>query len=354
MMTSYAERNCYGSCHVRYNMLRLVHYRPNFVLSKPLQFATPLKASTYVGRVHQSALNTTDPMLAESRSVAASPVPRTRRTTSLAATPSGTPRRSTRLSAASIAATSITTTFVPAQSNDEAKESEDDSEEIPSQDVDVTESYAQKSARKTGAVTMALWRMALIASVLTSAAVIAHKLYPAEVARVWETPAGRWWTNDAWPRLEPAWAKLTHLYALPQPSHASAGSADRGKPDAEETKEEVVSERVVAETPKLKNFTLAELALYDGTDPALPIYIAVMGQVFDVTPGADFYGKVYSATSSAAAYHAFAGQGIQCVRWERLLPLIHHWVLRTRVPVARPARTLPRGADCTICAMRLS
>jgi membrane-associated progesterone receptor component len=40
--------------------------------------------------------------------------------------------------------------------------------------------------------------------------------------------------------------------------------------------------------PKL--LSLEELAAYDGTDQAKPIYLAVRGVVFNVTQGRDFYG----------------------------------------------------------------
>ncbi|KAI9221708.1 cytochrome b5-like heme/steroid binding domain-containing protein [Blastocladiella britannica] len=48
-------------------------------------------------------------------------------------------------------------------------------------------------------------------------------------------------------------------------------------------------------------FTPEELALYNGTDPTLPIYLAVMSDVFDVTAGRDYYGP-------GSGYHFFAGR----------------------------------------------
>lgn len=48
------------------------------------------------------------------------------------------------------------------------------------------------------------------------------------------------------------------------------------------------------------NLTPSQLALYNGTDPSLPIYLAVNGTIFDVTSGARFYGP-------GAAYHYAAG-----------------------------------------------
>lgn len=48
------------------------------------------------------------------------------------------------------------------------------------------------------------------------------------------------------------------------------------------------------------NLTPAELVRYDGTDPTLPIYLALNGTIFDVSAGAHTYGP-------GGSYHAFAG-----------------------------------------------
>lgn len=48
------------------------------------------------------------------------------------------------------------------------------------------------------------------------------------------------------------------------------------------------------------HLTLAELVKYDGSDPDLPIYLAVNGTIFDVSAGANTYGP-------GGSYHAFAG-----------------------------------------------
>ncbi|CAG8551704.1 cytochrome b5 [Rhizophagus irregularis] len=48
-------------------------------------------------------------------------------------------------------------------------------------------------------------------------------------------------------------------------------------------------------------FSEAELAKYDGSDPNLPIYIAMNGEVFDVTAGKHYYGK-------GGGYNFFAGK----------------------------------------------
>lgn len=46
--------------------------------------------------------------------------------------------------------------------------------------------------------------------------------------------------------------------------------------------------------------TPAELARYDGADPALPIYLAINGTIYDVSAGARHYGP-------GGSYHSFAG-----------------------------------------------
>jgi predicted heme/steroid binding protein len=53
---------------------------------------------------------------------------------------------------------------------------------------------------------------------------------------------------------------------------------------------------------ELKDFTPEELSKYDGSDPSKPIYIAVLGQVFDVTEGKEYYGP-------EGGYKFFAGRG---------------------------------------------
>lgn len=49
------------------------------------------------------------------------------------------------------------------------------------------------------------------------------------------------------------------------------------------------------------NLTIDQLGLYNGTDPNLPIYIAVNGRVYDVTAGKKVYGK-------GGAYNKLAGK----------------------------------------------
>ncbi|KAL4788561.1 cytochrome b5-like heme/steroid binding domain-containing protein [Aspergillus varians] len=49
------------------------------------------------------------------------------------------------------------------------------------------------------------------------------------------------------------------------------------------------------------NLTPAELSLHDGTNPTLPIYVAVNGTIFDVTANPGMYGP-------GGGYHFFAGR----------------------------------------------
>jgi len=48
-------------------------------------------------------------------------------------------------------------------------------------------------------------------------------------------------------------------------------------------------------------FTKEELAKYDGSDPSLPVYVAIKGQVYDVSSRKNMYGK-------GRAYNGFAGR----------------------------------------------
>ena len=52
---------------------------------------------------------------------------------------------------------------------------------------------------------------------------------------------------------------------------------------------------------RTKIFTSNELKRYDGTDPSKPLYLAIIGEVYDVTKGEKHYGK-------DQAYSGFAGK----------------------------------------------
>lgn len=50
-----------------------------------------------------------------------------------------------------------------------------------------------------------------------------------------------------------------------------------------------------------QTFTAQQLAAYNGNDPQKPIYLALDGLVYDVTPGAKYY-------KPGGSYHALAGR----------------------------------------------
>nr|XP_019015155.1 uncharacterized protein I206_01243 [Kwoniella pini CBS 10737]OCF53936.1 hypothetical protein I206_01243 [Kwoniella pini CBS 10737] len=53
--------------------------------------------------------------------------------------------------------------------------------------------------------------------------------------------------------------------------------------------------------PKDDPISASSLSQYDGSDPSKPIYVAIKGRVFDVTPKAEMYGK-------GKGYNIFAGR----------------------------------------------
>lgn len=57
----------------------------------------------------------------------------------------------------------------------------------------------------------------------------------------------------------------------------------------------------VADSKSLPGFTALMLKKYNGTDPTLPIYLALDGYVYDVTKGKEFY-------VSGGPYHYLAGK----------------------------------------------
>lgn len=57
-----------------------------------------------------------------------------------------------------------------------------------------------------------------------------------------------------------------------------------------------------------KVFTAEQLLTYDGTDPSSPLYLCVLGEIFDVTAGAKHYGKgqgynVFVGKDSSKSFH---------------------------------------------------
>ncbi|CDS07019.1 hypothetical protein LRAMOSA09542 [Lichtheimia ramosa] len=53
--------------------------------------------------------------------------------------------------------------------------------------------------------------------------------------------------------------------------------------------------------PKDTPIKVSELAKHDGSDPSLPIYVAIKGDIFDVTANKDAYGP-------GAGYSVFTGK----------------------------------------------
>ncbi|KAI7898308.1 cytochrome b5-like heme/steroid binding domain-containing protein [Cokeromyces recurvatus] len=58
---------------------------------------------------------------------------------------------------------------------------------------------------------------------------------------------------------------------------------------------------MATEAPKATPITVSELSKYDGSDPSLPIYVAIKGDVFDVSKNTSSYGK-------GSGYNVFAGK----------------------------------------------
>ena len=54
-----------------------------------------------------------------------------------------------------------------------------------------------------------------------------------------------------------------------------------------------------------RDYTLEELSAYDGSDPTMPLLLAIRGEVYDVGRGRDFYGP-------GGPYGMFAGK--DCTR----------------------------------------
>lgn len=58
---------------------------------------------------------------------------------------------------------------------------------------------------------------------------------------------------------------------------------------------------IVTAQNQTQTFTAKDLKKYDGTDPSLPIYIAMNSLVYDVTAGKEFY-------QTGGSYHYLAGR----------------------------------------------
>ncbi|CAA0824405.1 Membrane-associated progesterone-binding protein 4 [Striga hermonthica] len=58
--------------------------------------------------------------------------------------------------------------------------------------------------------------------------------------------------------------------------------------------------------PPSRLFTVEELALYNGTDSALPILLGILGSVFDVSKGESHYG-------AGGGYNHFSGRYFSCI-----------------------------------------
>ncbi|KAH7923159.1 cytochrome b5 [Leucogyrophana mollusca] len=59
--------------------------------------------------------------------------------------------------------------------------------------------------------------------------------------------------------------------------------------------------RTDLDPPKDDPFTVEQLKQYDGSDPSKPIYVAIKGQIFDVSRKGDVYGP-------GKSYNIFAGK----------------------------------------------
>lgn len=79
--------------------------------------------------------------------------------------------------------------------------------------------------------------------------------------------------------------------------------------------------RSVAVDRSLPKFTASELKKYNGTDPSLPIYLVLDGNVYDVTKGSEFY-KV------GGPYHDLAGKDSSL-----LLHIVGGDIIKRKYPV---------------------
>lgn len=80
------------------------------------------------------------------------------------------------------------------------------------------------------------------------------------------------------------------------------------------------AEAVSVEAP-LTQFTASDLKKYDGSDSNLPIYLALNGDVYDVTEGKEFY-------QTSGPYHYLAGRDSSSE-----LNLIGGSIIKSKYPV---------------------
>ena len=71
----------------------------------------------------------------------------------------------------------------------------------------------------------------------------------------------------------------------------------------------------------IKQFTLKELALYNGVDPKRPIYLALDGYVYDVTKGKEYY-------EVGGPYHDLAGRDAS-----KELHLVGGGIIKRKYPI---------------------
>lgn len=65
---------------------------------------------------------------------------------------------------------------------------------------------------------------------------------------------------------------------------------------------------VYSQPPQTTPITVSELAKYNGSDPSLPIYVAIKGDVFDVSKNTSSYGP-------GAGYSVFTGKDSSKVKY---------------------------------------
>lgn len=73
---------------------------------------------------------------------------------------------------------------------------------------------------------------------------------------------------------------------------------------------------IYSEAPKSTPITVSELSKHDGSDPSLPIYVAIKGDIFDVSKNTASYGK-------GAGYNVFAGKDASKVKYINMKSFIN-------------------------------